>query len=65
MGRHIKISECMYVHHVLHVLREATKSIGTSGTGITDGCELPCGSWEPNSGPMQEELVFLTTELFL
>lgn len=55
----------MYVHHVLHVLREATKSIGTSGTGITDGCELPCGSWEPNSGPMQEELVFLTTELFL
>jgi hypothetical protein len=22
---------------------------------ITDGCELPCGYWELNSGPLEEE----------
>lgn len=25
-------------------------------------CELPCGYWEYNLGPLEEQLVFLTTE---
>ena len=29
---------------------------------ITDGCEPPCGCWELNSGPLEEQLVLLTTE---
>ena len=29
---------------------------------ITDGCELPSGCWELNSGPPEEQSVFLTTE---
>jgi hypothetical protein len=29
---------------------------------ITDGCEPPCGSWELNSGPLEEQMVFLTAE---
>jgi hypothetical protein len=29
---------------------------------ITDGYEPPCGCWELNSGPLEEKLVFLTTE---
>lgn len=29
---------------------------------ITDGCEPPCGCWELNLDPLQEQLVFLTTE---
>ena len=29
---------------------------------MTDGCELPCGCWELNSGPLEEWLVLLTTE---
>jgi hypothetical protein len=29
---------------------------------ITDGCEPPCGSWELNSGPLEEQSVLLTTE---
>ena len=29
---------------------------------ITDGRELPCGCWKLNSGPLEEQLVLLTTE---
>ncbi|MQL00645.1 hypothetical protein EI005_25935, partial [Escherichia coli] len=29
---------------------------------ITDGCEPPCGYWELNSGPLEEQSVVLTTE---
>jgi hypothetical protein len=29
---------------------------------ITDGCELPCGCWELNSGPLEEPSVLLTAE---
>jgi hypothetical protein len=29
---------------------------------ITDGCEPPCGYWELNSGPLEEQLVLLTTK---
>jgi hypothetical protein len=29
---------------------------------ITDDCKPPCGCWELNSGPLEEESVLLTTE---
>ena len=29
---------------------------------ITDHCEPPCGRWELNSGPMEEQSVLLTAE---
>ena len=29
---------------------------------IRDGCEQPCGCWDLNSGPLDEQLVLLTTE---
>ena len=29
---------------------------------ITDGCEPPCGHWELNSRPLDEQSVLLTTE---
>jgi len=29
---------------------------------ITDGCEPPCGCWELNSGPLEEQRVILTSE---
>ena len=32
---------------------------------ITDGCELPCGCWELNPGPLEEQPVLLTAELSL
>jgi hypothetical protein len=27
-----------------------------------DGCESPCGCWDLNSGPLEEQSVLLTTE---
>ena len=32
------------------------------GTGITDSCGLPCGCWELNLDPLEEQPVLLTTE---
>jgi hypothetical protein len=32
---------------------------------ITDGCEPPCGCWELNSGPLEEQSALLTAEPFL
>jgi hypothetical protein len=29
---------------------------------ITDGCEPPCGCWELNSAPLEEQSVLLTSE---
>ena len=29
---------------------------------MTDGCEPPCGCWELNSGPLEEQAMLLTTE---
>ena len=29
---------------------------------IPDGCEPPCGCWELNSGPLEEQTMLLTTE---
>jgi hypothetical protein len=29
---------------------------------ITDGCEPPCGCWDLNSEPLEEQSVLLTTE---
>ena len=29
---------------------------------FTDGCEPPCGCWELNSGPLEEQAMLLTTE---
>jgi hypothetical protein len=29
---------------------------------ISDGCEPPCGCWELITGPLEEQLVLLTTE---
>jgi hypothetical protein len=29
---------------------------------ITDGCEPPCGCWDLNSGPSEEQSVLLTAE---
>jgi hypothetical protein len=33
-----------------------------SSDPITDGCEPPCGCWDLNSGPLEEQSVLLTAE---
>ena len=48
---------CMWVH--CHCLQTHQKRTSDS---ITDGCELSCGCWELNSGPLEEQSVLLTAE---
>ena len=38
------------------------KDIRSPETGVTESCELPCGCWESNPGPLKEQAVFLTAE---
>jgi hypothetical protein len=40
----------------------AEEDVGASGTGITDGCEPPCGYWGSNPDPLQEQSVLVTAE---
>ena len=54
----------MYVYYQsMAVLAAARRGRRTLGPGVTDGCEPLCGYWEPNLDPLQEQPVFLTTEL--
>ena len=49
---------CMHVHHMhLVPVKEGAR---LPGTGVTYGCELPCGHWELNWSPLQEQEVRLT-----
>jgi hypothetical protein len=55
----------MSVHHV-HEMSKETRSRQASsplGTGITGNSEPPCGCWESNLGPLEEQVVILTVEL--
>ena len=49
----------MCVHCHCHSLQMQQK---TASDLITDGCEPPCGCWELNSGPLEEQSVLLTAE---
>lgn len=41
------------------------ESARAPATGAVDGCELPCGFWESNPGPLEEQPTLLTAEPFL
>ena len=32
------------------------------GAGVTDSCEPPCGCWELNLGPLEEQPVLIDAE---
>jgi hypothetical protein len=44
-------------------LQSAEKDIESSGATVTDGCEVSCGRWELNPGPLEELQKSLTAEL--
>lgn len=46
-------------------LQNPEKGVTFPETGMTDSCELPCGFWKSNSGPLEEPSVFLVSELSL
>lgn len=46
----------MSVHHVrVYWTKRPKEVIRPFGTGISDGCELPPGCWEPDLGPLKEQ----------
>ena len=44
---------------------EAREGIRCPRTGVTDGCKMPCGSWESNPDPLQEKPVLSPSESYL
>lgn len=44
---------CMKGHHGLQYLWRPEEDVRT-GVGVMGGCDLPCGYWEQNLGPLQE-----------
>ena len=46
----------------LFVCLVPVEAIRSLGTGVTDSCEQPCGCWELNLGPLEEQEMLLTTE---
>ena len=52
---------CAYVSLAYVVLGASQKKV-CPGTEVTYSCELPCGCWKLNPGPLQEQQVFLTAE---
>lgn len=44
---------------------ESEESMGFPGSGVTDRYELTFGFWEQNTGPLEEQPVYLTTETSL
>lgn len=38
------------------------EGVGSPGTGIAGGYEVPCGCWEVNLSPLEQQPVLLTTE---
>ena len=56
-GRHVS------VHAYLHVcVYQCSRSKESTGTGVPDGCEPPCGSWDPTLDPLQNQQVFLRAD---
>lgn len=47
---------CMSVCHVhAWCLQSPEEGIRFPRTRVADGCELACGCWESNSGPLEEQ----------
>ena len=53
----LELFDYLFCQHLC--LCEGTRS---SGAGVTDSCELPCGCWELNPDPLEEQPVLLTSE---
>jgi hypothetical protein len=47
------------------MLMEGKVRISSLRNGMTDDCEAPCGCWELNPGPLEEQPVFLTQAILL
>ena len=54
-----KVFTFIYMHGCFACMCEG---VGSPGTGVTGSCEPPCGRWELNLDPLEEQSVLLTAE---
>ena len=54
------VYECVSALHLSVEAAEAIRWHQMPWIGVTAGCESPCGCWELNLGPLEEQLVLLT-----
>ena len=54
------LCECTYAMYLPGAC--IRQGVRPSGAEVIDGCEPPCGCWEPNLGPLQEQQVLLRAE---
>lgn len=50
------------MQHIHVVLQKPEEGLESPGTGVTDGCEAPCGGLELNMGHLEEQLAVLTSD---
>jgi hypothetical protein len=53
----LKIYLFIYLFYVYEYTVAVIRHLKRATDPITDGCELPCGCWELNSGPLEEQSV--------
>lgn len=53
---------CVCVRHVLPGTSKFQEKVRSPGIGVADSCEPPCACWKLNSGPLQKQKVFLSSE---
>ena len=57
---------CLFIYLFIYYMKVHCSCLQTlqkrESDLVTDGCEPPCGCWELNSGPLEEQSVLLTTE---
>ena len=52
----------LFIYYVYNILSVCMPAGQKRAPDLIDGCEPPCGCWELNSGPLEEQAVLLTTE---
>ena len=57
--------ECRHDDNVCAMFLEGREDNGSKEPGDAKGCEVPCRCWECNPGLLDEQSVFLITELSL
>lgn len=54
-------SVCVYINgsctYMSEYPRNPEEDVGSPGAGVTGGCELQCGCWKLNEGPLQQQCV--------
>lgn len=55
------LSECMHTTFCPMYALDPME-LQSNGTTVRDNSELPCGCWELNSGPLEEQPVLLTAK---